>query len=187
VTQTQETQSALAPGVWEIDPAHSSVEFVARHLLSKVRGRFSDFSGNLTIADDPAQSSVEVTIDATSIETGSPDRDAHLRDPDFLDVERFGSLSYRSTEVRPGEQPGHYLVDGDLTIRDVTRPVTLEVEYLGWSDDPWGGQRAGFSATTEIERTDFGASWNLVVETGGLVVGKTVRIELEVEAVRKSG
>jgi len=103
----------------------------------------------------------EITIDATSIEIGSPDRDAHLRDPDSLDVERFGSLSYRSTEVRPGEQPGHF--------------------------DPWGGQRAGFSTTTEIGRADFGASWNLVVETGGLVVGKTVRIELEVEAVRKSG
>jgi polyisoprenoid-binding protein YceI len=186
VTQTQETQSVLASGMWEIDPAHTNVEFVARHLLSKVRGRFSKFGGNLTIAEDPAESGVEVSIDAGSIETGTPDRDAHLRSPDFLDVERFPSLSFRSTAVRPGDEPGHYLVDGDLTIRDVTRPVTLEAEYLGWSDDPWGGQRAGFSATTEIERADFGASWNLVVETGGLVVGRTVRIELEVEAVRKT-
>jgi polyisoprenoid-binding protein YceI len=187
MTQLQETQSVLAPGVWEVDPVHTNVEFVARHLLSKVRGRFSTFSGNLTIAEDPAQSSAEVTIDAASLETGSPDRDAHLRSPDFLDVERFPSLSFRSTAVRSADEPGHYLVDGDLTIRDVTRPVTLEAEYHGWSDDPWGGQRAGFSATTEIERADFGAAWNVVVETGRLLVGKTVRIELEVEAVRKTG
>jgi polyisoprenoid-binding protein YceI len=186
VTQLQETQSALAPGVWEIDPAHSNVEFVARHLLSKVRGRFSSFSGDLTIADDPAQSGVEVTIDAARIETGTPDRDAHLRSADFLDVERFPSLSFRSTAVRAGDEPGHYLVDGDLTIRDVTRPVTLDVEYLGWSDDPWGGQRAGFSASTEIDRDEFGANWNVVVETGRLLVGKRVRIELEVEAVLRS-
>ena len=187
MTQLQETQAILAPGVWEIDPVHTNVEFVARHLLSKVRGRFATFSGNLTIAEDPAQSMVEVTIDAASLETGSADRDAHLRGGDFLDVERFPSLSFRSSAVRSGDEAGHYLVDGDLTIRDVTRPVTLEVEYHGWSADPWGGQRAGFSATTEIERGDFGASWNVVVETGRLLVGKTVRIELEVEAVRKTG
>jgi polyisoprenoid-binding protein YceI len=186
MTQIQETQPVLAPGVWEIDPAHSSVEFVARHLLSKTRGRFSDFRGDLAIADDPAQSGVEVTIDAASIETGNPDRDAHLRSADFLDVERFPSLSFRSTAVRSGDEPGHYLVDGDLTIRDVTRPVTLDVEYHGWSDDPLGDQRAGFSANTQIERADFGAGWNVVVETGRLLVGKTVRIELEVEAVLRS-
>lgn len=186
MTQTQETPSVLSPGVWEIDPVHTSVEFVARHLLSKVRGRFPSFRGNITIADDPVQSSVEVTIDAASIETGTPDRDAHLRSPDFLDVERFPSLSFRSTAVRSGDEPGRYLVDGELTIRDVTRPVTLDVENLGWSDDPWGGQRAGFSASAEIERADYGAAWNVVVETGGLLVGKTVRIELEVEAVRKA-
>ena len=187
MTQTQEAQSVLAPGVWEIDPVHTNVEFVARHLLSKVRGRFASFSGNVLIAEDPEQSSVEVTIDAASVETGSPERNAHLRNADFLDVERFPSLSFRSTKLRSGDGPGRYLLDGDLTIRDVTRPVTLDVEYHGWSDDPWGSQRAGFSATTAIERADYGASWNAVVETGGLVVGKTVRIELEVEAVRKAG
>ena len=188
MTQLQETQhQLLAPGVWEIDPSHSSVEFVARHLLSKVRGRFSEFSGTLTIADRPTESSAEVTIDAGSITTGTEDRDTHLRSADFLDVERYPTLSFRSTAVRAGDEPGRYLVDGDLTIRDVTRPVTLDVEYLGWSDDPWGGKRAGFSATTEITRDDFGASWNVVVESGGLLVGKKVRIELEVEAVLQPG
>jgi polyisoprenoid-binding protein YceI len=187
MTQTQDTQSLIAPGVWEIDPVHTNVEFVARHLLSRVRGRFPAFSGELVVAEDPARSSVDVTIDAAGIDTGSPDRDAHLRSPDFLDVERFPTLSFRSTAVRSDDEPGHYLVDGDLTIRDVTRPVTLDVEYHGWSDDPWGGQRAAFSATTEIQRSDFGADWNVVVETGGLLVGKTVRIELEVEAIRKAG
>ncbi|MGH9033121.1 MAG: YceI family protein [Acidimicrobiia bacterium] len=190
MTQTQQTpepQSVLAPGIWEIDPVHTNVEFVARHLLSRVRGRFRDFSGQLVIAEDPTRSSVDVTIEAASVDTGNADRDAHLRSPDFLHVERFPTLAFRGTATRPGTEPGHYLVDGDLTIRDVTRPVTLEVEYHGWSDDPWGGQRAAFSAMTEVQRTDFGADWNVVVETGGLLVGKTVRIELEVEAIRKGG
>jgi polyisoprenoid-binding protein YceI len=188
MTQLHETQhQILAPGAWEIDPSHSNVEFVARHLLSKVRGRFSGFSGTLTIADQPTESSAEVTIDAGSITTGTDDRDTHLRSADFLDVERYPTLSFRSTAVRAGDEPGRYLVDGDLTIRDVTRPVTLDVEYLGWSDDPWGGKRAGFSATTEITRDDFGASWNVVVESGGLLVGKKVRIELEVEAILQQG
>jgi len=177
-----EFQTVIAPGVWEIDPAHSNVEFVARHLLSRVRGRFTGFSGAITIADDPARSSGEATIEAASVDTGNPDRDAHLRSPDFLDVERFPTLSFRSTAVTE-DGAGSYRVDGDLTIRGVTRPVTLELEYLGWSDDPWGGKRAGFSASTEIDRHDFGATWNLAVETGGVVVGRKVRIELEIEAV----
>jgi polyisoprenoid-binding protein YceI len=184
---TRPDQDILSPGVWEIDPAHSNVEFVARHLLSKVRGRFTEFEGSITIDADPSRSSVEAQIQAASIDTHNPDRDAHLRNPDFLDVERFPTLSFRSTAVRPGEEPGRYVVEGDVTIRDVTRPVTLDVEYLGWSDDPWGGKRAGFSASTEIDRDDFGANWNVVLETGGVLLGKTVRIELEIEAVLRSG
>lgn len=187
MTQLQQTRQPILAGVWEIDPVHTDVEFVARHLLAKVRGRFTSFSGKLRIADDPLRSSTEVTIDAASITTGNDDRDAHLKSPDFLDVERFPSLSYRSTGLRAGDEPGRYLLDGELTIRDVTRPVTLDVEYLGWSDDPWGGKRAGFSASTEIQRQDFGASWNVVTESGGLLVGKSVRIELEVEAVLQEG
>jgi polyisoprenoid-binding protein YceI len=190
MSQTQihpESQTLLSTGVWEIDPSHSNVEFVARHLLSKVRGRFTEFAGAITVDADPSRSSVEATIQAASIDTHNPDRDAHLRSPDFLDVQRFPTLSFRSTAVRPGDEPGRYLVEGDLTIRDVTRPVALDVEYLGWSDDPWGGKRAGFSASTEIDRYDFGATWNLAVETGGVVVGRKVRIELELEAVLRSG
>lgn len=179
-------QALLAPGTWDIDRDHSNVEFVARHLLSRVRGRFADFSGTITVAPDPALSRVEVEIDAASIDTHQPDRDAHLRSADFLDAEQWPKLTFVSTYVREGIEPGHYLVDGELTVRDVTKPVTLDVEFLGWSDDPWGGKRAGYSATTEIDRTEFGASWNLVVETGALVVGKKVKIELEVEAVLRS-
>ncbi|HUF85334.1 MAG TPA: YceI family protein [Acidimicrobiia bacterium] len=185
-TQTTTAPVAVTPGVWEIDASHSNVEFVARHLLSKVRGRFAGFEGAITIGDDPSGSSVEATIDAASVDTGNPDRDAHLRSPDFLDVEQFPQLSFRSTAVtEDGED--RYRVDGDLTVRGVTRPVTLELEYLGWSDDPWGGKRAGFSAITEIDRHDFGATWNLAVETGGVVVGRKVRIELEIEAVLQAG
>lgn len=175
--------TVLAPGTWDIDRDHSNVEFVARHLLSKVRGRFSEFSGVITVAPDPAGSRVEVTIDAASIDTNHADRDGHLRGTDFLDVERFPALTFVSTAVRERAEPGLYEVDGELTIRDVTRPVTLEAEFLGWSDDPWGGKRAGFSAATEIDREEFGANWNVVLETGGLLLSKTVRIELEVEAV----
>jgi polyisoprenoid-binding protein YceI len=180
-----DVQPVIAPGVWEIDPAHSNVEFVARHLLSKVRGRFTGFEGAITVADDPNRSSVEATVDAASVDTHNPDRDAHLRSPDFLDVERFPSLSFCSTAVAEDSE-GRYRVDGELTIRDVTRPVTLELEYLGWSDDPWGGKRAGFSAVTEIDRDEFGANYNVVLETGGLLVGKKVRIELEIEAVHQA-
>ena len=186
MTQTQpQTQTGThpvpSPGVWAIDPWHSNVEFVARHLLSKARGRFTEFEGVITIADEPAQSSVEATIDAASVDTHNADRDAHLRNPDFLDVEHYPTIAFRSTSVTE-DGDGGYRVDGDLTIRGVTRPVTLELEYLGWSDDPWGGKRAGFSASTEIDRHDFGATWNLAVETGGVVVGRKVRIELEIEA-----
>jgi len=181
--EVQSVQTSVLPaGVWDIDPDHSNVEFVARHLLSRVRGRFAAFEGALTVGDDPADSSVEITIDADSIETRQPERDAHLRSPDFLDADRFPHLRFRSTAVRVLDA-GRAEIDGELTIRDVTRPVTLDVEYLGWSDDPYGGKRAGFSARTAIERDEFGASWNVVVETGGLLVGKLVQIELEIEAV----
>jgi polyisoprenoid-binding protein YceI len=185
-TAPSPTQTVVAPGTWDIDRDHSNVEFVARHLLSKVRGRFNEFEGAITVGEDPAESSVEVTIDAASIDTHQPDRDAHLRSGDFLDVEEYPTLHFVSTAVRPSGEDGHFEVDGDLTIRDVTKPVTLDVEFLGWSDDPWSGERAGFSASTEIDRDEFGANYNVVLETGGLLVGKKVRIELEVEAILHS-
>lgn len=174
-----------AAGVWQIDRVHSSIEFVVRHLMvSKVRGRFADYSGTIQVADVPEQSSVEVTIQAASIDTREPQRDAHLRSPDFLDAERFPTLTFRSRSLEPlgGEQ---FRVHGDLTIRGVTRPVVLDAEFLGVTADPWGGLRAGFSATADIDREDYGLTWNQALETGGVLVGKKARIEIEVEAVRQ--
>jgi polyisoprenoid-binding protein YceI len=188
MSELQHTTAApvLVPGVWEIDPGHSSVEFVARHLLSRLRGRFTDFGGTIDVKPDPTESSAVVTIQAQSIDTNHDERDEHLRNPDFLDVERFPTLVFRSTGVREFDGKGTLRLDGELTIRDVTRAVSLDVEYLGWSPDPWGGKRAGFSARTEIDRDDFDANWNVVLETGGLLVGKRVQVELEIEAVLRN-
>jgi polyisoprenoid-binding protein YceI len=184
-TATAPGTTLPAPGVWELDPAHTTVGFVARHLMvAKVRGRFTGVSGSITVAERPEDSSVEVTIDAASIDTREEARDNHLRSPDFLDVENHPAITFRSTRVRHVEG-NRWAVDGDLTIRGVTRPVTLDVEYEGLVRDPWGGERIGFSATAEIDRDDWGVSWNMPLEAGGLLVGKKVKIEIEVEAVRK--
>jgi polyisoprenoid-binding protein YceI len=178
--------SDLATGTWDIDQGHSNVEFVARHLFSRVRGRFGQFSGVINVGDDPADSSVEVTIEAASIDTNHAERDEHLRGEHFLGVDRYPTLTFASTSVTPVGDGGHGHIEGLLTIRDTTRPVVLEVEYLGAGSDPWGGVRAGFSARTEIDRDDFGANWNVVLETGGVLIGKKVQIELEIEAVLRS-
>ncbi|MBI2167950.1 MAG: YceI family protein [Actinobacteria bacterium] len=183
-TRTVAGQELPTPGTWEIDRSHSSAEFVVRHLMvSKVRGRFGDFAGSVEIGEAPEASSVAVTLQAASIETGESPRDEHLRSADFLDVESFPTLAFRSTGVEAAGK--RWKVTGDLTIRDVTRPVVLDVEFGGAAGDPWGGQRAAFSASTEIDREDFGLTWNQVLETGGVLVGKTIKIELEVEAVRQ--
>jgi polyisoprenoid-binding protein YceI len=171
-------------GTWRIDPAHSEIQFIVRHMMiAKVRGRFREFSGTIDIAELPAESSVEVRIDAASIDTGDADRDRHLRSPEFLDVERFPEIRFRSTSVRPGEGD-RWVVGGDLTVRDRTRPVTLDVEFCGRALDPWRNQRIGFLASTEINREDFDITWNQALETGGFVLGKGIRIELDVEAAR---
>jgi polyisoprenoid-binding protein YceI len=175
---------APGPGDWKIDPAHSELAFIARYLMvTKVRGGFGDFAGTLHIAEVPEDSSVEVTIKAASIDTGTPDRDKHLRSADFLDVERFPELRFKSTKVELTGGTG-LKVTGDLTIRDVTKPVVLDAEFQGIAQDPWGGTRAAFSATTEIDREEFGASWNVALETGGWLVSKKVRLELEAQAIR---
>ncbi len=172
-------------GTYTIDAAHSRVGFVARHaMVTKVRGTFNDFSGSLTLDfGDLDRSSAEVTIDVASIDTRQEQRDAHLRSPDFFDVEKFPSITFQSTriEVLGG---GRYNVYGDLTIRDVTREVVLETTDEGRGGDPWGGERAGFSATTRIDRRDFGLTWNQALETGGVMVGDEVKLQLEVEAVK---
>lgn len=168
-------------GTWALDPAHTVVGFAGRHLVAaKVRGTFKTFSGEITIGDSPADSSVAVTIDAGSIDTGVDDRDAHLRSPDFLDVEEHPTLEFVSTEVHhTGES---FKVDGDLTIRGTTNPVTLDVAYLGLVNDPWGNEKAMFSAHTKIDREDWGLTWNAALEAGGFLVGKSVDIELEIQA-----
>jgi polyisoprenoid-binding protein YceI len=168
-------------GRYELDPAHTAVEFVARHMLSKVRGRFTDFSGWIEVAEDPAGSSAQVEIRAASIQTNQEMRDGHLRSPDFLDVETYPTLGFRSRELRPTGRAG-FEIDGELTIKDVTRPVTLDAEYLGLETDPYGNRVIAFTARTTIDREDWGITWNQVLETGGLLVAKKVDIELEVEA-----
>lgn len=170
------------PGTYAIDRAHSTVEFVARHLMvSKVRGRFNEFSGEITIAALPEDSHVEVTVDTSSISTGDPNRDAHLRSADFFDVETYPTLEFRSTKVEhAGDEK--WKVTGDLTLHGLTKPVVLDVEFAGASPSPFGTNVVGFTASTEVDREEWGLSWNAAVETGGVVVGKRVRIELEVEA-----
>ncbi|GAA0732170.1 YceI family protein [Dactylosporangium roseum] len=173
------------PGKFELDPAHTRVSFVARHMMvSKVRGGFTSASGSIVVAEDPLQSHVEVSIDAASIDTGVADRDGHLRSPDFLDVEKFPALTFRSTRVE-SVSGNEFTVVGDLTIRDVTREVVLDVEFEGHAKSPWGQEVIGFAATTEIDREAFGMTWNQALETGGVLVGKKVKIEIGAEGVRQ--
>jgi len=180
------TQILPATGTWNIDASHSEVGFSVRHLgISKTRGRFGAFTGTLKIdAENPSNSSVEVEIDAASIDTKDAGRDEHLRSADFFDVEQFPTLTFRSTAVR-GEG-SDWVVEGDLTIRGVTRPVVLETELVGLQRDPWGNDRVGFAATAEVNREEFGLTWNAALETGGVLVGKTVKIHLDVEAIKAS-
>jgi polyisoprenoid-binding protein YceI len=183
IVRTVEGNAVPVPGTYVIDPTHSSVEAVVRHLVSKVRGSFADFSGTIEVAEDPLQSRVEVEIEATSIDTRTSDRDTHLRSADFLDVERFPHLRFVSRKVAAIEG-SRWRLEGDLTIRDTTRPVTLDFEFLGEAVDPWGNQRIAFEATGELDREDFGMTWNQALETGGFLVGKTLKIEIEIQATK---
>ena len=173
--------------VWRMDPTHTHAEFGVRHLMiSTVKGHFSEVAGTVVVEDgDPTTAQVDVTIGVASIDTRVGQRDDHLRSADFFDAERFPTITFRSTKVDPvGDD--RYEVLGDLTIRDVTRPVTLDAQGLGSLRDPWGNERAGYTATARIDRKDFGLLWNQALETGGVVVGDEVKIELEVELVRES-
>jgi polyisoprenoid-binding protein YceI len=187
-TLTREYQGLQVPeaGTYAIDRGHSTIEFVGRHLMiTKVRGRFTDFDGQLVIGEDPADSSVEVTVNTASVDTSDEKRDGHLRGEDFLDVENYPTMAFRSTRVELGKD-GTAKVTGDLTIKDVTRPVTLDVEFEGAQPDPWGGQRLGFSAQAEIDREDWGLTWNVALETGGVLVGRKIRLEFNVQAVKQA-
>jgi polyisoprenoid-binding protein YceI len=173
-------------GTYLLDQAHRRVGFVARHMMvSKVRGEFTDATASITIGEDPLQSSVTATIQAVSITTGQSDRDAHMRSGDFLEVEKFPTLEFRSTGVK-SRHGNEFVLSGDLTIKGVTRPVELEVEFEGAGRSPFGQDVFGFTATTEIDREDFGLIWNVALETGGVLVGKKVKIEIEGEAIRQA-
>lgn len=171
---------------WVIDASHSVITFSVRHMMiSKVRGRFTRFDGTVDFDEqNPTNSKVQVTIDASSIDTRDERRDGHLISPDFLDVANYPTLTFVSKRVEVIDE-SHGRIIGDLTIRGVTREVTLDVEYNGQSKSPWGTISAGFSATTKINRKDWGLTWNVALETGGVLVGEEVTIEIEIEIVKQ--
>jgi polyisoprenoid-binding protein YceI len=179
-------QQQTAVTTWKIDPAHSEIGFSARHMMvTTVRGRFQDFTAEIELDEqNPAQSKIRAEIDVTSIDTRAPDRDNHLRSADFFDVANHPKMTFVSRAVeRLDEQ--HYRIVGDLTIRDATREVVLAAEYMGRGKDPWGGERIGVTATTKIDRRDYGLVWNVALETGGFLVGDEIRIHLELQLVRQ--
>jgi len=183
VLRTHDDRLIPVAGVYEIDGTHTAVEFVARHLMiTRVRGRFKDLRGQITIAEEPEASHVEVEIGAAGLDTGNNDRDAHLRSADFFEVEQYPIITFRSTSVR-ALPDGAWEMVGDLTIRDTTWAVSLTVDFDGADVSPLGDERIGFTAATEVNREDFGLTWNETLETGGVLVGKTVRIDLAVQAI----
>ncbi len=182
MTETAVEIPGYVAGTWTIDPVHSEVSFVVRHMMvSKVRGRFDKFEGTIVTAADPLQSSVNATVDLSSVNTGAPDRDNHIRSADFFEVETHPTMTFHSTGVR--RDGADYLLDGNLTIRGTTKPVTLSLEINGFGPDAYGGTRAGFSATTEINRSEFGVSYNGPIPGGGVAVSEKVTITLEIEGV----
>jgi polyisoprenoid-binding protein YceI len=181
-TTTATSIPGYVAGTWTIDPVHSEVGFSARHMMvSKVRGKFATFSGQVVTGADPLGSAVTAEIDMASIDTGNEQRDGHIRSADFFEVEAHPTMTYRSTGVRL--QDGEYVLDGDLTLKGVTKNVPLKLELNGFGPDPFGGTRAGFTATGEINRRDFGVNFNAALETGGAVVSDKVALHLEIEAV----
>jgi len=184
VAESHSEPTAQTWSAWHIDPRHSLAEFSVRHMmLSKVRGRFTGVSGTIIDAgDDPKSSSVKAAIDVTTLITGDPQRDEHLRSPDFFDVANHPSMTFESRRITGSRE--HFKVTGDLTIRGQTREITLDVTFNGLGTDPMGRAVAGFTAETQINRKDFGLNWNMALEAGGFLVGDEAKIELEVEAVR---
>lgn len=173
-----------AAGTWEIDPGHADVAFTGRHfMVTKVRGRFTDVRGTVTVGEHMNDSSVDVTIGMASVESGSAARDEHLRSAELFDVERYPEATFRSVAVDWRGSGG--VVHGDLTIHGVTRRVPLEVTFEGYARDPWGGERAIFSAATRVDREDFGITWNMALETGGVLVSKKLSFEFEGQAVKQ--
>ena len=184
-TRTLQGVEVPAPGDWVVDTAHTNLMFVARYaMLTKVRGHFNSFEGTIHVAERPEDSWVELTIDASSITTDEDTRDNHLRSADFLDLANHPTITFKSTKVELLTDNTLRLI-GDLSIRGVTKEVVLDTEYAGTAKDGFGQTRVAFSARTQIDRDEFGVNWNMVLETGGVLVGKKVQIELEVQALPK--
>ena len=182
-TATVPTLAELT-GTYTIDPSHSRLGFVARHaMVTKVRGGFNDFAGTFTIADDIADSSAEITIQAASVDTRNADRDAHLRSNDFFAMEEHPEIRFVSTGIERGGDTD-YRVSGDLTLRGVTKPVTIDLEYTGTATDPYGNTRVGFEGSTQVNRKDWGVNWNTALDGGGILVSDKVTLEFEVSAIR---
>jgi polyisoprenoid-binding protein YceI len=185
---TSTTAPRVATSIWQLDPAHSSIEFSVKHMMmTTVRGRFKQFRGSLKADEEhPQGCCVDVEIEAASIDTGAPDRDAHLRSPDFFDAQRYPTLTFRSTRAEGdfAKEGDRFRVPGELTIRDTTMPLVLDCVYQGRGNDPWGKERAGFSCSAEIDRREWGLKWNQAIETGGVLVANKVRIEAEVQFVK---
>ena len=181
-------ETAAAVQTWTIDAAHTTVEFAVKHMMfTTVRGRFKAFSGTIAIDEkNPDRSKVEVDIDASSIDTGVADRDTHLRSADFLDVEHHPRITFRSTKVEGAYKAAgdRFKVQGELSIRGKSIPVTLDASFEGAGKDPWGNEKAGFSARTEIDRREWGLTWNQALETGGILVANAVKIEIEAQALK---
>ena len=185
MTQTVATSTipGYRAGTWAIDPSHSDVSFTVRHMMvSKVRGQFTEFEGTIVTADEPTKSSVTASIELNSIDTRNEQRDNHIRSADFFDVGQFPTMSYRS-DALVDNGDGTWTLDGALSLHGVTKSIPLHLELNGFTADPWGGQRVGFSATAELNRRDFGIDITLPLDGGGVVVGDKVKIELEIEAV----
>jgi polyisoprenoid-binding protein YceI len=177
------TVTTTATRTYKIDKSHSEAIFQVRHLVTKVRGRFTDFEGAIDFNEaNPEQSSVHFTVNATSIDTAEPDRDKHLRSADFFDTENHPQLTFRSKKITK-RGPETYDVTGDLTVHGVTKEIVLPVAHLGKAKDPWGGERLGFEAETTLNRKDYGLSWNAALETGGFLVGDEVKVSLQIQAV----
>jgi polyisoprenoid-binding protein YceI len=184
LTRSFEGTEVPEAGTYSVDASHSEIGFFVKHMMvSKVRGRFTDFDGSITIADDPLQSSIEVNVRLDSVDTRDEKRDEHLRSNDFFDTESNKFMTFKSTGVRHTEG-NEYVVVGDLNLLGVTKSIELVVDFEGSAKDPWGGNRIGFSARGELNREDFGVTYNAALETGGVLVGKKVTLELEVEAAR---
>ena len=183
------TATRAATSTWQLDPVHSSIEFSVKHMMmTTVRGRFKKFHGTLTADEEhPQGCCVDVEIDAASIDTGAPERDAHLRSDEFFDVERYPTITFRSrgAEGEFAKEGDRFRVPGELTIRDTTMEVVLDCVFEGRGTDPWGKERAGFGCTAEIDRREWGLKWNQVIETGGVLVANKVRLEAEVQFVKE--